>query len=133
MCIRDRLLEERKAGHTERIVSNQLRAALEGVTAEQMNKITLAYEPVWAIGTGETATPEQAEEVHGYLRGLLVQLYDRRVADETIIQYGGSVKAGNAADLMNMPDVDGALVGGASLSADTFVPIVRAILDGQES
>ena len=132
ICVGE-LLEERKAGHTERIVSNQLRAALEGVTAEQMNKITLAYEPVWAIGTGETATPEQAEEVHGYLRGLLVQLYDRQVADETIIQYGGSVKAGNAADLMNMPDVYGALVGGASLSADTFVPIVRAILDGQES
>ncbi len=125
VCLGEKL-EQREAGQTESVVSAQLTAALAGVAAEQMAKITVAYEPVWAIGTGVTATPDQAEEVHAYLRSLLSELYDGEVAENTILQYGGSVKPDNAADLMGMANVDGALVGGASLSAEAFVPIVRA-------
>ncbi len=128
LCLGEKL-EQRKAGSTRQVVSTQLRAGLDGVSAEQMAGVTLAYEPVWAIGTGETATPEQAQEVHAFLRGELADMYDQEVADATVIQYGGSVKPYNAADLMAMTDVDGALVGGASLRAETFVPIVRAGLD----
>ncbi|MGD2174461.1 MAG: triose-phosphate isomerase [Candidatus Brocadiaceae bacterium] len=128
LCLGEKL-EQRKAGQTQEVVSAQLEAGLADVSAEQMAKITIAYEPVWAIGTGETATPEQAEEVHTYLRDLLADAYDEELAESTIIQYGGSVKPHNAAELMGMPNVDGALVGGASLSAETFVPIVQAVLD----
>jgi len=122
-------IEQRQAGQTEAVVTGQLQSALEGVSAEQMADVTIAYEPVWAIGTGETATPQQAEEVHVLLRQLLARAYDHRVAQATVIQYGGSVKPGNAAELMAMPNVDGALVGGASLKAEDFTAIVRAACD----
>jgi triosephosphate isomerase len=125
VCLGEKL-EQREAGETEAVVSTQLRAGLEGVAAEQMARVTIAYEPVWAIGTGRTATPEQAEEVHQMLRSLLAGMYSAELAQDAIIQYGGSVKPENAAELMGMPDVDGALVGGASLKADAFGGIIRA-------
>jgi len=117
-------LEEREAKQTEAVVRRHLTAGLAGVGAEHAARITIAYEPVWAIGTGLTATPEQAGEVHMYLRGLLAGLYDESIAGATRIQYGGSVKPDNIRDLMAVEDVDGALVGGASLKPDQFVPIL---------
>jgi triosephosphate isomerase (TIM) len=125
LCVGEKL-EQREAGQTESVVAGQLRAGLEGVSAEQMAKVTIAYEPVWAIGTGKTATPAQAEEVHKLLRGLLAEVYDAGTAQRAIIQYGGSVKPSNVAELMSQPDVDGALVGGASLKADAFVLLVKS-------
>jgi triosephosphate isomerase len=125
LCVGEKL-EQREAGQTEAVVSGQLRAGLAGVSAQQMAKVTIAYEPVWAIGTGRNATRDQAQEVHALLRGLLGELYDKKMAAQTIIQYGGSVKPENAGELMGMPDVDGALVGGASLKADVFGAIIRA-------
>jgi len=125
LCVGE-TLEQREAGQTEQVVSGQLTAGLRGVTAEQMARVTIAYEPVWAIGTGRNATPEQAQQVHELLRGELAGIYGGEVAGSAIIQYGGSVKPANAADLMSMPDVDGALVGGASLKADSFSAIVQA-------
>ena len=125
LCVGE-LLEERDGGQTEAVVRRQLQAGLEGIGEDQLERITLAYEPVWAIGTGRTATPEQASEVHLYLRGLLGGLYDERVADRVRIQYGGSVKPDNAAELLSAPGVDGALVGGASLTSDSFLAIVDA-------
>lgn len=121
-------LAEREAGRTLHKVGFQVRAALAGVSAEQMGQIVLAYEPVWAIGTGRTATPEQAQEVHAEIRQILADIYGADVARATRIQYGGSVKPGNAASLMSQPDIDGALVGGASLKAEAFEQIVRASL-----
>ncbi len=125
LCVGEKL-DQREANETEAVVSGQLRAGLAGVGAEQMAKVTIAYEPVWAIGTGRNATPDQAEEVHAMARALLGRMYNSRVAEATIIQYGGSVKPENAGELMGMPDVDGALVGGASLKADVFGGIIRA-------
>ncbi len=124
-CIGE-LLEQREAGQTEAVCERQLREGLAGVTAEQMKKITVAYEPVWAIGTGKTATSEQAQEVHAFVRGLLGKLFDAETAEIVRIQYGGSVKASNAAELMSNPDVDGVLVGGASLKADEFASIIES-------
>jgi triosephosphate isomerase (TIM) len=103
----------------------QLDGALKGVPAEQAAGIVIAYEPVWAIGTGEVATPGDAQEVCGAIRARMAELYDQQLADGVRIQYGGSVKASNAADLMACPDIDGALVGGASLEAESFAGIVR--------
>ena len=100
---------------------------LEGGSAGDIGKVTIAYEPVWAIGTGEVATPAQAQEVHAMIRSLLGEMYDQNVAQNTRIQYGGSVKPDNAAELLGCEDVDGALVGGASLKADPFAGIVRAV------
>jgi triosephosphate isomerase len=114
LCLGERL-EERQAGATEAVVRRQLSSALEGVPAERMTAITLAYEPVWAIGTGLNATAAQAGLVHAYLRGLLQGLYGEDVARSVRIQYGGSVRPDNARELLSVPDVDGALVGGASL------------------
>ncbi len=125
LCLGE-LLGQREAGRTEEVVAGQLSAGLEDVSAEQMAKVTIAYEPVWAIGTGKTASPEQAEQVHAMLRGLLAESYDESVAAATVIQYGGSVKPDNAAELMGMENVDGALVGGASLKADAFNGIIEA-------
>jgi triosephosphate isomerase len=119
-------LDQRRANSTEATVAGQLKSGLDGVAPDGMQSVTIAYEPVWAIGTGETATPDQAEEVHAVLRGLLAEGFGQDVADATPIQYGGSVKPANAADLMAMPNVDGALVGGASLKADDFEAIIRA-------
>jgi triosephosphate isomerase len=117
-------LDERNAGKTEEVNGRQLTRALAGVSAEQMQRVTIAYEPVWAIGTGQTATPAQAGEVHAYLRGLLSGLYDSALAEAVRIQYGGSVKPENISELMAVPNVDGALVGGASLNARSFLSIV---------
>ncbi len=123
LCVGE-TLEERKAGRTEPVVRMQLTRGLEGVRAESLRHVTIAYEPVWAIGTGHNATPEQASQVHQYLRGLLSGLYDEDIAEQTRIQYGGSVKPDNIGPLMAAEGVDGALVGGASLQAKTFLPII---------
>ena len=116
-------LEEREAGATEKILARQL-TALDGLSAPHPG-LVLAYEPVWAIGTGRTATDDQAQEVHAFLRGVLTQVWGASAAASVRIQYGGSVKAENATGLMAKPDVDGALVGGASLKADSFAAIVN--------
>jgi len=126
LCVGE-LLEEREAGKTLEVVKTQLEKGLNGVSKEEMKNIVIAYEPVWAIGTGKTAKPEDAQEVHAYIRELLSKLYSKEIADETIIQYGGSVKASNIDSLMAMPDIDGALVGGASLIAEEFTRIVKFI------
>ncbi|MEC3993433.1 triose-phosphate isomerase [Actinacidiphila sp. DG2A-62] len=118
-------LDVRKAGEQVPYTLAQVDGALKGVTAEQAASIVIAYEPVWAIGTGEVATPEDAQEVCGAIRGRLAELYDQELADGVRIQYGGSVKSGNVAAIMAQPDVDGALVGGAALDAEEFVKIVR--------
>jgi triosephosphate isomerase len=118
-------LAEREAGKTMVIVETQLRGALRGLSAGQMEQLTVAYEPVWAIGTGKNATPEQAQEVHGHLRTVLKELYEWAVADKVRIQYGGSVKPSNIKELMDKTDIDGALVGGASLEAASFIGIVK--------
>ncbi|MEX2027325.1 MAG: triose-phosphate isomerase [Pirellulaceae bacterium] len=120
------LLEERQAGKTRVVVTEQLDGSLAGVTAEQVGKLVIAYEPVWAIGTGVVATPEQAEEVHSDLRHLLETRYNSQVASQVRIQYGGSVNAENALSLLSQPNIDGALVGGASLKAESFLGIVAA-------
>lgn len=125
LCVGE-LLEQRDANLTESVVEKQLTDGLAGVTASQMSFVTIAYEPVWAIGTGRTATPDQAQQVHAFIRKRLAQMYGRDVADATVIQYGGSVKASNAGELMAQPDVDGLLVGGASLKADEFIGIIKA-------
>jgi triosephosphate isomerase (TIM) len=118
-------LEVRKAGNQVAHTLAQVDGALDGVPAEQVASIVIAYEPVWAIGTGEVATPEDAQEVCGAIRGRLAELYDAELAEGVRIQYGGSVKSGNIAAIMAQPDVDGALVGGAALDAEEFVKIVR--------
>ncbi|TNE88609.1 MAG: triose-phosphate isomerase [Deltaproteobacteria bacterium] len=120
-------LEERDAGQVEAVVHRQVAAALEGLEPDQVAAITLAYEPVWAIGTGRTATPAQAQEVHASIRGWLRAHFPAFVAEDMRIQYGGSVKPGNAAELLACEDIDGALVGGASLKADSFAGIVAAV------
>ena len=124
LCIGE-LLEEREAGQTEAVIERHLREGLKDVSAAQMADITVAYEPVWAIGTGKTASPAQAQEAHAFSRKILADMYDDNLAQSVRIQYGGSVKADNAAELMSQPDVDGALVGGASLKVDDFMGIIR--------
>jgi triosephosphate isomerase (TIM) len=119
-------LEEREAGRTLEVVGRQVEGGLKGFSADEVADLVLAYEPVWAIGTGRTATPGQAQEVHRAIREQLAGLYGQEAADRVRIQYGGSVKADNAAELLNLPDVDGALVGGASLKAGDFAAIVKA-------
>lgn len=119
-------LEEREAGQTMEVIKTQFEGSLAGLTPEQMATVVIAYEPVWAIGTGKTASPEQAEEVHSDLRNLIKSSYNSDVADQVRIQYGGSVKPGNAGDLLSQPNIDGALVGGASLKADDFTAIIAA-------
>ena len=131
LCVGE-TLEQREAGDTETVLDSQLTGGLAGLTAEQFGRgpgghadLVLAYEPVWAIGTGKTATPETAQAAHAFLRGKLAEGWGGDLAGATRIQYGGSVKPANAADLLARPDIDGALVGGASLKADTFLPIVE--------
>lgn len=119
-------LAQRDAGQTSQVVRQQLTGSLEGLSEEQMRSVTIAYEPVWAIGTGRNATPAQAEEVHADLRNLLSERYNPQLASQVRIQYGGSVKPDNAAELLSQPNVDGALVGGASLKAADFLAIVKA-------
>ncbi|MCD6365372.1 MAG: triose-phosphate isomerase [Planctomycetes bacterium] len=125
LCVGE-LLDERKAGKTADVVARQVKAGLAGVSKEAASKLTIAYEPVWAIGTGVTASPEQAQEVHAMIRGLIGEVYDGATADSMRIQYGGSVKPSNAADLLAEEDIDGALVGGASLKAEDFAGIVES-------
>lgn len=124
-CIGE-VLEEREAGKQEEVVKNQIEGALFNLSADQFGKIVLAYEPVWAIGTGKTATPEQAQEMHAYIRSLIAEKYGKEVAENTTILYGGSANAGNAKELFSKPDVDGGLIGGASLEVEKFLPIVEA-------
>lgn len=116
-------LEERESGVTFDVVKRQVVNGLAGITETEMDTVIIAYEPVWAIGTGKVATPEQAQEVHAFIRAELVKLFGAAVAEKTIIQYGGSVKPENAGELLGQPDIDGALVGGACLKADSFVGI----------
>ena len=121
------LLEERENGTTNEVVASQIKNGLEGLCPESVQAVTIAYEPVWAIGTGLTATPDQAQEVHAMIRGLLAELYNEEIAQSMRIQYGGSAKPGNTAELMAQPDVDGLLVGGASLKVDDFAAMVKTV------
>jgi len=118
-------LQEREAGQMERVLDAQVRHSLDGLTAPQMEDTIIAYEPVWAIGTGKNATTTQAQEAHAFIRSLIATLFDATVARHVRIQYGGSVKPANARELMSQPDVDGALVGGASLDARNFCDIIK--------
>ena len=118
-------LAEREEGQTEKVLETQVRGSLAGLTKEQMVETIIAYEPVWAIGTGKTATTQQAQDAHAFIRSLLVKIFDEGVAKKVRIQYGGSVKPANALELMGQPDVDGALVGGASLEARSFADIIK--------
>ncbi len=118
-------LAEREAGEMQAVLLRQVRASLHGLTRQQMEETIVAYEPVWAIGTGQTASAQQAQEAHAFIRGLLAKLFDEAVARRVRIQYGGSVKPSNARELMSRPDVDGALVGGASLEDRGFGDIVK--------
>ena len=127
LCVGE-LLEEREAGETEKRLDIQVRAGLQDRSAEHAARVTIAYEPVWAIGTGNVATTEQAQEAHRFIRGLVVELCGQQIADGMRIQYGGSVKPDNAAELLSQPDVDGALVGGAALKADSFLGIIAGAL-----
>lgn len=124
LCVGE-TLEEREAGKLESVIGTQVREGLKGIDAATLAKVTIAYEPVWAIGTGKTATPEDADAVHAYIRKVVAGIYGDAAAKALCIQYGGSVKPENAALLMSKPNIDGALVGGASLKAETFVPIAR--------
>lgn len=124
VCVGE-LLADREAGRTNAVVEAQLKGSLAGLTDQQIEETIIAYEPVWAIGTGKTATSAQAQEVHAFIRQLIGQIANDSVARKIRIQYGGSVKAGNARELMSQPDVDGALVGGASLEERNFSDIVK--------
>lgn len=124
LCVGESL-DERESGVTEAVVARQLDAVIDAAGVGSLSKAVIAYEPVWAIGTGKTASPEQAQAVHAFIRSKIAAL-DAGVADQLVIQYGGSVKAANAAELMVQPDIDGGLIGGASLVADEFVAICRA-------
>ena len=123
LCVGE-VLEQRQAGEHESVVAEQLRESLAGVRVADPEDLVVAYEPVWAIGTGETATPDDAQEMCAFIRRQLVELYDQETADGIRVQYGGSVKPGNVRELMGQADIDGALVGGASLNSDDFALIV---------
>lgn len=119
-------LEERKAGNHLEVIKTQTETALFGLSAEEIQKVVIAYEPVWAIGTGETATAAQAQEVHAFIRNLISEKYGKAIADEISILYGGSVKPDNAKEIFSQPDVDGGLIGGASLKIEDFSKIIEA-------
>jgi triosephosphate isomerase len=125
VCIGE-TLSERDAGKVEEVLNRQIRGSLAGVTAKELVDVVIAYEPVWAIGTGRTASPQQAQEAHAFIRAKLAELWDQASAEKVRIQYGGSVKPQNAAELMGQLDIDGALVGGASLDPRGFAEIVKA-------
>lgn len=124
VCVGENL-DEREAGKEETVVAEQIKADFEGIEASAAEKIVVAYEPVWAIGTGKTATPEQANQMCGLIRKTLTEIYNEETADKIVIQYGGSVKPENATEIMNMEEIDGALVGGASLEPLKFIEIVN--------
>lgn len=119
-------LEERKAGKHLEVIKTQTETALFGLSAEEIKKVVIAYEPIWAIGTGETATAEQAQEVHAFIRNLIAEKYSKEIADEISILYGGSVKPDNAKEIFSQPDVDGGLIGGAALKIEDFSKIIEA-------
>ena len=125
ICVGE-LLAEREAGRTETVVGTQVEGTLSGLTSDDLKKVVIAYEPVWAIGTGKTATPEMAQEVHAFIRKKLAVM-DKAAAEVVPILYGGSVKPNNAEGLHRQPDIDGSLVGGASLKADDFIAIINAV------
>jgi triosephosphate isomerase (TIM) len=125
LCVGE-TLEEREAGSEKQVLETQLRGGLAGVSAEQLLETVIAYEPVWAIGTGKTATSAQAQDAHAHVRSVLEELSDNTTASKVRIQYGGSVKPANAKELLSQPDIDGALVGGASLEVRGFAEIVKA-------
>lgn len=127
VCIGE-TLEQREAGQTMEIIKTQFEGSLSGIDPKNILRTTIAYEPVWAIGTGKNATPEQAQEVHKFIRELIKKSYGQEIADKIIIQYGGSVKASNSKELMAMPDIDGALVGGASLDPRGFAELITNAL-----
>lgn len=132
VCIGE-TLEERQSERTESVVATQLAGSLAGIEAEVISRIVLAYEPVWAIGTGQVASPEQAQAVHAFIRSQLASAFGEATASRVVVQYGGSVKADNARDLLARPDIDGALVGGASLKATDFLGIIVAARDVSRS
>ena len=130
ICVGE-LLEERETGRTEAVIEDHITGGIVGLSAAELLSCVIAYEPVWAIGTGKTATPDQAQEVHNFIRGLLAKSHSVETASQVCIQYGGSVKPENTAELMAQPDVDGALVGGASLEAESFAQIVKKAVSCQ--
>ena len=123
LCVGE-TLEQRENGQLETVLAEQIKVGLKNVKPEEMDRITIAYEPVWAIGTGKTATPEDADGAHAFIRSTVESIYGKDIAEKLIIQYGGSVKAGNVKALMAKENIDGALVGGASLSVEQFLPII---------
>ena len=125
LCVGESL-EQRENGKVEAFIGNQLKLDLAGLTKEQVKELVIAYEPIWAIGTGKTATSQVADETCGFIRSMIKELYDQETADAIRIQYGGSVKTSNIDELMSMPNIDGALIGGASLKADDFIKLVNA-------
>ena len=125
VCVGEKLAD-REAGNTEKVVEEQVRGSLAGITAEQFENVVVAYEPVWAIGTGKTATSAQAQEVHAFIRGIIRDMVGEKAAKGLRIQYGGSMKASNAKELLSQPDIDGGLIGGAALEARSFIDIVKA-------
>jgi len=124
VCVGE-MLEDREAGKTEQVIDDHVTNGLAGLTTEDMQSVIIAYEPVWAIGTGKTASPEQAQDVHAFIRGRLAQLWDQATADAVVIQYGGSVKPDNVKALMDKPDIDGGLIGGAALQVESFEKLAR--------
>ena len=124
VCVGE-LLEEREGGKTEVVMNTQLKGGLAGISKEDMEKIVVAYEPVWAIGTGKTATPEMAEETHAYIRKVLTEMFGTETAEKVRIQYGGSMKGANSAELIAQTDIDGGLVGGAALEPGSFAELIR--------
>lgn len=120
-------LKERENDTTKDVVKTQITKGLSEISSHDAGEIIIAYEPVWAIGTGRTASPDQAQEVHKFIRGLIKELYSDTVSEQIIIQYGGSVKPENASELLNQPDIDGALVGGACLKSDSFINIIKSM------
>ena len=124
LCVGE-TLEEREGGRLEQVLADQINIGLDGVSEEQMAHVTIAYEPVWAIGTGKTATPGDANSAHAYIRSLIEKKFSKSVAEKQIIQYGGSVKPSNVKELMACEHIDGALVGGASLTLEQFLPIIN--------
>ncbi|GAB6282630.1 MAG: triose-phosphate isomerase [Ignavibacterium sp.] len=119
-------LEEREKGITFDVINRQIVEGLKNISVDEINNVIIAYEPVWAIGTGKNATPQQAEEVHIFIRNLIKKIYNEEISNQIVIQYGGSVKPENAKDLLSQPNIDGALVGGACLKADSFAKIIKA-------
>ncbi|MBK1853377.1 triose-phosphate isomerase [Verrucomicrobiaceae bacterium 5K15] len=125
-------LEEREGGKLETVLRTQITGGLEGIDEKDMKEVVIAYEPVWAIGTGVVATTEQAQDAHAFVRSVVADLYSQEVADKVRIQYGGSMKAANAAELLAQPDIDGGLVGGASLEPGSFLDLIKAAVSAAE-